>query len=111
MTTQDLLLFDALKDVPEPQLQWLIDHGETERFPAGEYVYKPGDEIRGVHFILSGTIEFYRIQSGNKVPVTDVTAHQVTGILPYSRARGSIAFSCCKTDMEMLTLPKDQLRR
>lgn len=110
MNTQDLLQFDALKDVPEAQLQWLIDHSETERFAEGEYLYKPDDEIRGVHFILSGTIEFYRIQGGNKVPVTDFTAKQVTGILPYSRARGAIAFSCCRTDVEMLTFPKALLR-
>ncbi|WP_341839383.1 ATP-binding protein [Chitinophaga caseinilytica] len=110
MTIQELQLFDALKDVPVAQLQWLIDNSETERFAEGDYLYKPGDDIRGVHFILSGTIEFYRIQAGNKVPITETSAHQVTGILPYSRARGSIGYSCCKTPVEMMTYPKAKLR-
>ncbi|WP_232826986.1 ATP-binding protein [Chitinophaga deserti] len=110
MNTLELQQFDALREVPEPQLQWLIDNCETERYTEGTYMYKPGDEIRGVHFILSGSIEFYRIQGGNKVPVTDIEARQVTGILPFSRARGSIAFSCCKTDVELLTFPKARLR-
>lgn len=110
MTIQDLQLFEALREVPAPQLQWLIDNSETEHFAEGDYIYKPDDEIRGVHFILSGTIEFYRIQGGNKLPVTEITAHQVTGILPYSRARGSIAFSCCRTAVEMMTFPKARLR-
>lgn len=110
MNTQDLLLFDALKDVPEPQLQWLIDHSENERFAEGHYLYKPGDEIRGIHFIFSGTIEFYRIQAGSKLPVTEFSARQVTGILPYSRARGAIAFAHCRTDVEMMTFPKSGIR-
>ncbi|RPD42875.1 ATP-binding protein [Chitinophaga barathri] len=111
VTTQILQEFNILKDVPENQLQWLIDHCERENLPEGEFIYKPEVPLRGIHFVLKGTIEFYRLQNGNKQIIAEIGSHQATGLLPFSRANLSLGYTLCKTDVDMLTLPKPLIKK
>ncbi|MBO9154041.1 ATP-binding protein [Chitinophaga sp. GCM10012297] len=110
VTTQTLQEFSILKDVPENQLQWLIDQCEQESRPEGDFIYKPDVPLRGIHFVLKGTIEFYRLQNGNKQVIAEIGSRQVTGILPFSRANLSLGFTICKTDVDMLVLPKPLIK-
>ncbi|WP_346320085.1 ATP-binding protein [Chitinophaga sp. YIM B06452] len=110
VTTQTLQEFNILKDVPENQLQWLIEHCEREKRDEGEFIYKPDIPLRGIHFIIQGTIEFYRLQNGNKQVIAEIGSRQVTGLLPFSRANLSLGFTMCKTDVDMLVLPKPLIK-
>ncbi len=49
VTTAWLGSLDSLSDVPEAQLQWLIDNSEHRLIKAGEFVVRPGDELHGTH--------------------------------------------------------------
>ena len=46
--------FDALKEVPDVQLQWLIDCSISEVYHAGDFFLKPDEPLEGPHFIIEG---------------------------------------------------------
>ena len=110
VTVQDLLSIPALKDVPEYQLQWLIDQSEHYVLQAGEFLGKPGEELRGTQFIVSGSIELYRIQNNSKLSIAQLTAGTITGTLPFSRAKVVIANVQCLEETQVMTFPKEKLR-
>ena len=110
VTVQDLLVISALKDVPEYQLQWLIDQSEHYVLQAGEFLGKPGEELRGTQFIISGSIELFRIQNNSKLSIAQLTAGTITGTLPFSRAKVVIANVQCLEETQVMTFPKEKLR-
>jgi signal transduction histidine kinase len=109
-TVQDLLSLPPLRDVPEDQLQWLIDESEHYVLEAGEFLGKPGDDVRGTHFIISGSIELYRIQNNSKLNIAELSQGSITGTLPFSRAKVVIANLQCLEETQIMTLPKEKLR-
>lgn len=82
-----LKTFEDLKDVPEDQLQWLIDHSECRMIAGGETVTVKGQLITGPHFIISGGIRIYVVQNGNMREMSSSGPGTITGYLPFSRAR------------------------
>lgn len=110
VTAQDLHTFEALSNVPDNQLQWLIEQSEHYVLKEGEFLGKPGDELIGTHFIISGKIELYRIQNNSKLVVSEIGKGAITGTLPFSRGKIAIAFVQCSEDTQLMTFPKDKLR-
>lgn len=82
-----LKTFEALKDVPEDQLQWLIDNSECRLTPDGEVLAEPGNPLQGTLFIISGKIRIYFPIGGIKRDIGDFTAGDISGYLPYSRGK------------------------
>jgi len=107
---QDVLAIPALKDVPEYQLQWLIDKSEHYILQAGEFLSSPGEDLTGTHFIISGKLELYRIQNNSKLTVAEIGAGTVTGTLPFSRGKKAIAHVQCLEETQIMTFPAAKLR-
>ncbi|HVV55943.1 MAG TPA: ATP-binding protein [Mucilaginibacter sp.] len=82
-----LKTFEDLKDVPEDQLQWLIDRSECRMIADGEIVTVKGQVITGPHFIISGGIRIYVAQNGNMREISSSGPGTITGYLPFSRAK------------------------
>ena len=107
---QDVLAIPALKDVPEYQLQWLIDESEHYILQEGEFLGIPGEDLKGTHFIISGRLEIYRIQNNSKLTVAELPPGTITGTLPFSRGKISIAHVQCLEETQVMTFPKEKLR-
>lgn len=110
VTVQDLHAIEVLSNVPEDQLQWLIDQSEHYILNEGDFLGKPGDELAGTHFIISGKIELYRIQNNSKLVISEIGKGAITGTLPFSRGKIAIAFVQCTEDAQIMTFPKEKLR-
>ncbi|CAG4999024.1 Adaptive-response sensory-kinase SasA [Dyadobacter sp. CECT 9275] len=106
----DLQQISFFKEVPETQLQWLIDNSSHYVLKAGEFLAKPDEPLTGTHIIISGKIELYRIQANNKLSISELPAGTITGILPFSRGKISIAFTQCMVDSQIMTFPKEKLK-
>src|ERR1700694_5822271 len=86
VTVSTLKTFEALKDVPDNELQWLIDNCKTYQLQDGDSLTNKGDPLTGPHFIIKGELSIFMMQSGSNRELATFRAGDITGYLPYSRA-------------------------
>lgn len=100
----------GLEEVPDAQLQWVIDHGELGTIPVGSYLFKKGDTMEKMHVILSGHLSFKVEQNGNFRLAGDLKGPAITGLLPYSRAKGAFGYGEATVDSQILSLDRSHFR-
>ncbi|MCE7060068.1 ATP-binding protein [Dyadobacter sp. CY343] len=110
ITVEDLRAIEVFKEVPEDQLQWMIDNSRHYELQEGEYMTRPGEELEGTHILFSGKIELYRIQNNTKHTISELLPGTITGSLPFSRGKIGVAFGQCVELTQIMTLPKELLR-
>ena len=85
---ESLRQFPAFENVPDDQLQWLIDQSEKEEsLPAQHIINNPGDQVDHLTLVLDGHIV---IDSGQHGPGDDIATFgpgTFLGLLPFSRLR------------------------
>ena len=106
---ETLRLFPALENVPDQQLQWLIERAEEAFFSAESVVYKPDDSVDHLMLILDGRI---RIESGaggagDELIIYD--AHSILGVLPFSRMKRFPHRLVAEKPTRLLRLHRDHL--
>ncbi|MCE6987823.1 ATP-binding protein [Dyadobacter sp. CY323] len=110
ISAKDLKAIKVFQDVPEDQLQWMIDQSSHYELQEGEYMSKPGDPLTGTHVIIRGKIELYRIQNNTKLSIAEFHTGYVTGMLPFSRGKIGVAFGQCTELTQLMTFPKEKMR-
>jgi signal transduction histidine kinase len=110
VTSAILKNFEALKNVPESQLNWLIDVSDQYLLSDGEHLTVQGQPLTGPHFILEGRMRLYLKQKGNIRDLATFGAGEVTGYLPYSRGLVATANSKAVGEVHILSFPTDRIR-
>lgn len=110
MTVETLKSIPSFSEVPDDQIQWLIDHAEEVTLKKDDAVFVPGDPIESLMIVLAGRYEIKLKQGNNFKKVADVETHDITGFLPYSRATNTLAYGICKEDTRLLVLSKPRCR-
>lgn len=110
VTVSTLKAFEALQNVPDEQLQWLIDHSENRIIHAGELFTSPGIPMTGPHFIIDGHLQGYIIQNGSKREFWIAEPGEITGYLPFSRGTVSKVYLKVLEDVQVLSYPTDKIR-
>jgi signal transduction histidine kinase len=91
MTTDELKAVTAFNDLPNEQLQWILDHSEYREYEDGSQIKKTGDEADVMIIIVEGRITFYMDIHGRLVYyfsfANDEQTGGVSGLLPYSRMK------------------------
>jgi signal transduction histidine kinase len=91
VTIDELKAVAAFNDLPDEQLQWIIDHSEYMEYKDGSQLRKTGDEADVMIIILEGGVNFYMDIHGRLVFyysfTNDETTGGVSGVLPYSRMK------------------------
>ncbi len=98
---------EELQDVPEDQLNWLIEHSEEIRLKQGDHLFKKGSPIDKMLILLKGHFVLKVEQAGNFRVVATMEAPSITGLLPYSRAKEAIGYAEASIDAHILTLHRD----
>src|SRR5436190_4870467 len=110
-TIQDLKQVIALSDLPDEQLQWILDHSVYVEFEDGGVVMKTGEVAEFMMFIMEGVVSFYMDQSGTLVHyfdfANDVATGGATGLLPYSRMKTSPGTSYAVGKLRGFRMHKD----
>ena len=101
--------FEALKDVPEDQLQWLIDQSDCIEYPDGELLSEPGKPMVGTYFIISGKLRLYIPIGGVKRELGDFKPGSITGYMPYSRGMVSTGYGRTIGDTQIMTFPIEKV--
>lgn len=104
VTVSWLKSLELLNNVPEDQLQWLIDNSTVRMVNDGELLFKPGEPITGPHIIIAGQITFYMMQNGSRREYTTFGRGDITGYLPYSRAKLAGGYASALGDLYTLSL-------
>ncbi|MCF0069164.1 ATP-binding protein [Dyadobacter sp. CY261] len=110
ITVNDLLAIDVFKDVPENQLQWMIDRSSHYELQEGDVMTRPGEPLLGTAVVFSGRIELYRVQNNTKSIIAQLVAGAVTGMLPFSRGKIAIAYGVCLETSQLMMFPKELMR-
>jgi len=80
----DLRKIEVFADLPEEQLDWLVEHLQEMRFQPGEIMGREGEPLDNLIVILKGEIRIQRGSGSDEIFIRG-TAGEVTGLLPYSR--------------------------
>ncbi|KAA0992917.1 ATP-binding protein [Dyadobacter aurulentus] len=110
ISVNDLQSIEVFKEVPEDQLQWMIDKSRHYELQEGDFMSRPGDQLEGTHILFSGKIELYRIQNNTKHTIAELLPGTITGVLPFSRGKIGIAFGQCVELTQIMTFPKELMR-
>jgi len=51
------------QEVPENQLEWLLEESDCRNLAEGEFLFQPNEEITCMHIILCGRIRLYIAQN------------------------------------------------
>src|ERR1700761_7630310 len=100
-----LKTFDAIHDVPEDQLQWLIDNSDCFMRADGDVLFEPGQPINKTYFIISGKLRLYMMMGTTKREIGDFEAGDITGYLPYSRGKVSGGFGKILGETQIMAFP------
>lgn len=110
VTVATLKTFEALKNVPDDQLQWVIDNSKIFTLEDGEHLSVQGDPLGGPHFIIDGRMNLYIIQNGSKRELATIKAGDVSGYLPFSRGVIATANSQAKGHAQIMSYPTERIR-
>jgi signal transduction histidine kinase len=80
----DLRGIGIFADLPQEQLDWLVEHLQERRFQPGEVMGQEGEPLDHLIVILEGELRMQR-GTGAEEMIFRGYAGQVTGLLPYSR--------------------------
>ena len=90
-TIEELRAVTAFSDLPNDQLQWIVDRSEYHEYEDGSQLKKTGDDADVMIIIIEGTITFYMDIHGRLVYyfsfANDEHTGGVSGLLPYSRMK------------------------
>jgi hypothetical protein len=86
-TLEDLRIFEIFTEVPDSELQWLIDHCEYKEYEEGTKIFAPEDAADFMYTIMEGEALFYMMQNGERRDYGTAGAGVITGLLPYSRMK------------------------
>lgn len=110
VTKEWLQSIEALKDVPQEQLQWLIEHSRHYELNEEEFLFKIGEPITGTHIIVSGRIRLFIHQSNGIRNIGFFEQGHITGYLPFSRGLISNVNGVVIEHLQVMTYPVEKMK-
>ncbi|QTN39024.1 GHKL domain-containing protein [Cryomorphaceae bacterium] len=110
-TPKDLRIFETLSEVPDSELQWLIDHCEIQEYEEGTKMFAPDDAADFMYLIMEGEALFYIMQNGERRDFGTSGAGVITGLLPYSRMKVARGNGVALKRIKALVLHRSQMRQ
>ncbi len=101
-----LKAIEDFKEVPENQLQWIIDNGSCEIYEQGDFLFSKGDKMENMFIVISGRFQIKVEQQGQFRTIDTFEEKTITGTLPYSRASVASGFGEALVKSHVLALPK-----
>lgn len=88
---KELKTVNALYELPDEHLQWLLDHSEYQEFEDGALIGKYGEVAEYMWFLLEGKVTFFMNVNGRLVYYytfeNNASTGGVSGLIPYSRMK------------------------
>jgi len=101
---------ESLSHLAEPELQYIVDHGEVRSYTKGDYLFQAGEKADEFLFVLSGKFRIFLTQNGKTREVALLTPFEITGVLPYSRMTHAQGSAVCLEAAEVFAMHRDHFR-
>ena len=102
-----LAALSNLAEIPRAELEWLAAHGQFEvREPGAVFAHK-GEQIKRLGIIFSGHIAVWVDRGAGLHRVIGWSTGEVTGLLPFSRMKGSPGDARVEEETELLLIDQD----
>lgn len=108
VNTAQLKKTEAFVNVPEEQLEWLIENGHTFLLQEGEFLFLPGRPVEDTYIIMEGRVRLYLLQQDEMLDIYTFEAGSVTGNLPFSRGWTSTTHGEAGANTQILVLPSER---
>lgn len=102
--------FAEFSDIPDDQLQFLIDHSELEEIKQGQFIFEKGAPADKLILILSGCFEVYVLQNNQQRHLTQLEKGTITGVLPFSRMTHATGFGKAMESSWVLRMHRNHFR-
>ncbi|TWR24591.1 cyclic nucleotide-binding domain-containing protein [Mucilaginibacter achroorhodeus] len=110
VTLAELKAVPALQEVPDDQLQWMLDNGQTVEIKVGERIFEKGQSLDKTYVLIEGRIRIWADQNGKVREITVIQPNTVTGYLPFSRGQKTPGYSEAIRDCRILLIPKTKIQ-
>jgi len=107
VTPATLRIVPEFADVPEEQLEWLCQHGESRLLRSGDYLFQREEPADHMYILLSGSLEVTFKQQDQVRRVSSLVAGNVTGVLPFSRMTHAQGYGQAGEDMAIFALHRE----
>jgi len=107
----DIKVVSEFANVPDEQLQWLIDKGEAIEMNEGDMLFNAGDAVNKTFIVLDGKMRICTTQSGQLREIASIDKGGVTGYLPFSRAITAFAYCECVTASWIFVCSADSIKQ
>jgi signal transduction histidine kinase len=91
-------------DLPQDQIDWFVSQSKEVPLKAGDSYVRQGDPADAMFVLLEGEFQWRGEFSGESF-VRDMSAGEVTGILPFSRMKTYMVTGRALTDARILRFP------
>ncbi|OKS87925.1 ATP-binding protein [Mucilaginibacter polytrichastri] len=110
-TVELLKSFEPLAEVPDDQLQWLLDIGECREIKTGETIYEIGDTFHSTDFLLEGkfSVSIQQGKQANEIGIFESGA--ISGYLPFSRGKISTVYVICVQDAVVMSVSIENIKK
>lgn len=94
-------------DIPEDQIDWFLSESQDVPLKAGDTFIRQGDPAVAMFVLLEGEFNF-RGEFAGETYVRDLSAGEVTGLLPFSRMKNHPVLGRASKDARMLRFPSSK---
>jgi len=109
-TLEKLKNISQFSEVPDSQLQWLVDKSECLSLKKNDYLFEPGSQIDRLLIIMVGGF-IIRLQKNKQLQtIGEMSAPAISGLLPYSRADIAKGYAEATSDSEVIVLSREHFR-
>ena len=102
-----LAALPSLSKIPREELEWLVAHGDLEKYETGTVVSPKGKRIENLLIVLSGHVAIRVDRGTGPRRVMEWRTGDVTGMLPYSRMTGAPGDTFVEETVETLGIHED----
>jgi signal transduction histidine kinase len=103
----ELQRFPAFADLPDDQLAWFLGQTKEIQVKAGEIYARQGDPADAMFVLLEGQFQWRGEWAGEAISITS-KAGDITGALPFSRAKQFMVTARALTEGRILRFPAAQ---
>ena len=96
-----------LRAVPREQIAWVAAHGRLRELAAGQVLYSRGQQVEGLHVVLSGHLAIHVDRGAGRRKAMEWRGGEVSGKLPYSRLVGTPGEVVAEEPTELVTVHRD----
>lgn len=91
-----------LANVPNDELQFLIDKSSCHTIEQDGFLFKKGDASDYMTLILKGRLKVYALQQNQQRELFELEKGEITGLLPYSRLKNAQGFAQALSEVEVM---------